>query len=266
MPEINKQRAPLVHLSNSIAGLSEAASRVGQYILANPEKVVRQTVAELAEFTHSGQASVVRLCRQLGFNGFSDFKLALMAELAATNQQSLTGNDSDENHGNALMQRLFASMKSTTYALDPVKMRKAAQLVINARRIDIFGSGVSGIVAQLVAYRLMRLGLPAQAFQDPVLAHEVMTGVDKSCVALVISESGLTMETVEFLRIARSVNAKSIALTGRVNSPVANAADLVLLAVPVEPLTFGGDISPAISKIYLAEMLATYITEALHHQ
>ena len=71
MPEINKQRAPLVHLSNVIAGLSEAASRVGQYILANPEKVVRQTVAELAEFTHSGQASVVRLCRQLGFNGFS---------------------------------------------------------------------------------------------------------------------------------------------------------------------------------------------------
>ena len=50
MPEINKQRAPLVHLSNSIAGLSEAASRVGQYILGNPEKVVRQTVAELAGF------------------------------------------------------------------------------------------------------------------------------------------------------------------------------------------------------------------------
>jgi len=268
MPEINKQRAPLVHLSNVIAGLSEAASRVGQYILANPEKVVRQTVAELAEFTHSGQASVVRLCRQLGFNGFSDFKLALMAELAATNQQSLTekGNDNDQNHSNALMLRLFASMKSTTFALDPAKMRKAAQYIVKARRIDIFGSGVSGIVAQLVAYRLMRLGLPAQAFQDPVLAHEVMTGVDKSCVALVISESGLTMETVEFLKIARSVNAKSIAVTGRVNSPVAKAADLVLLAVPVEPLTYGGDISPAIAKIYLAEMLATYIAEALHRK
>mgnify|MGYP000983709960 CR=1 FL=1 len=189
-----------------------------------------------------------------------------MAELAATNQQSLTGKDNDESHSNALMQRLFSSMKSTTYALDPAKMRKAAQYIVKARRIDIFGSGVSGIVAQLVAYRLMRLGLPAQAFQDPVLAHEVMTGVDKSCVALVISESGLTIETVEFLKIARSANAKSIAVTGRVNSPVAKAADLVLLAVPVEPLTYGGDISPAISKIYLAEMLATYIAEALHRK
>ncbi|NLY64950.1 MAG: MurR/RpiR family transcriptional regulator [Alcaligenaceae bacterium] len=266
MPEINKQRAPLVHLSNSLAGLSDVASRVGQYILANPEKVVHQTVAELAEFTHSGQASVVRLCRQLGFNGFSDFKLALMAELATTSQQSLADSHHDDSHSNALMQRLVTSMQSTTFALDPAKMRKAAQYMVKARRIDIFGSGVSGIVAQLVAYRLMRLGLPAQAFQDPVLAHEVMTGVDKSCVALVISESGLTMETVEFLKIARSVNAKSIAVTGRVNSPVAKAADLVLLAVPVEPLTYGGDISPAIAKVYLAEMLATYITEALHQK
>lgn len=264
MSDLNKPIAPLVNLGNTIASLSEVSSRIGKYVLANPEKVVHQSLAELAEFTHSGQASVVRLCRQIGFKGFSDFKLALMAELTAIHHQSLDDSDHEQGSGNALLQRLTDSMKSTTYALDPETMRKAAQYMVKARRINIFGSGISGIVAQLIAYRLMRLGLAAQAFQDAVLAHEVMTGIDESCVALVVSESGMTIETVDFLKSARLANAKSIALTGRVNSPVAKTADLALLAVPVDPLTYGGDISPAISKIYLAEMLANYVSEALH--
>lgn len=265
MPDLNKQKAPLVNLSNTITGLSEVSSRIGQYILANPEKVVHQSVAELAEFTHSGQASVVRLCHQLGFKGFSDFKLALMAELTTINHQALSTNEHEQGHANALLHRLITSMQSTTFALDARKMREAADYMINARRINIFGAGISGIVAQLIAYRLMRLGLTAQAFQDAVLAHEVMTGIDESCVALVVSESGLTRETVDFLKSARLANAKSIAFTGRINSPVAKAADLALLAVPVEPLTYGGDITPAISKIYLVEMLAGYIAEAQHN-
>jgi len=263
MPDTYKQRAPLVHLRNSIDSMSETLARVGQYVLANPEKVVRQSVSELAEFARSGQASVVRFCRQLGFEGFSDFKLALMAELASSDRPASSERDEEERL-RTLVQALTLSMENTAFALDRDRLAAVAECLMGARRIDIFGSGISGIVAQLVAYRLMRLGLPAQAFQDPVLAHEVMTGVDKSCVALAVSESGITLDTVEFLRRARSAGAVTIAVTGRVNSPVAHEADLVLLAVPVVPLTVGGDISSAVAKIFLAEALARAIAHFQH--
>ncbi len=259
--EQNEQKAPLVHLANAIGAMSEVSSRVGQYILANPEKVVRQTVADLAEITHSGQASVLRVCHQLGFTGFSQFKLALMAELATNEHSNTTGSQNEEDRHAALSQRLARSMQKTAYALPEGQLQTIAALMVKARRISIFGSGISGLVSQLVSYRLMRLGLPAQAFQDPVLAHEVMTNVDKNCVALGISESGVTLDTVEFLKRARSAGAKTIVITGRINSPVSQAADLSLLAVPIEPLTIGGDISPAISKIYLVEMLAAAIAD-----
>jgi len=261
MTILNKQKAPLVHLANAIGAMSEVSSRVGQYVLANPEKVVRQTVAELAEYTHSGQASVLRLCRQLGFKGFSDFKLALMAELAATERNGAVDNGNEEDRYNALVSRLSLSMQKTASALHAERVLAIALHIAKARRIFLFGSGISGLVSPLAAYRLMRLGLPAQAFQDPVLAHEVMTDIDKNCVALGISESGVTLDTVEFLKRARAAGAKTIAITGRVNSPVAQAADLVLLAVPIEPLTIGGDVSPAISKIYLIELLAMAIAD-----
>lgn len=264
MSMLNEQKAPLVHLANAIGTMSEVSSRVGQYVLANPEKVVHQTVAELAEYTHSGQASVLRLCRQLGFKGFSDFKLALMAELAANEHSAATDSDNEADRYSALLRRLTLSMQKTAYALNAEQLLAIAVHMVKARRISVFGSGISGLVSQLVSYRLMRLGLPAQAFQDPVLAHEVMTDVDKYCVALGISESGVTLDTVEFLKRARSAGAKTIAITGRVNSPVAQAADLVLLAVPIEPLTIGGDISPAISKIYLVELLAMAIADLSH--
>ncbi len=261
MTVLNEQKAPLVHLANAIGAMSEVSSRVGQYVLANPEKVVRQTVAELAENTHSGQASVLRVCRQLGFKGFSDFKLALMAELAANELSATTDIGNEEDRYRTLLRRLTLSMQKTAYALSAEQLLAIAVHMVKARRISVFGSGISGLVSQLVSYRLMRLGLPAQAFQDPILAHEVMTDVDKHCVALGISESGVTLHTVEFLKRARAAGASTIAITGRINSPVAQAADLVLLAVPIEPLTIGGDISPAISKIYLVELLAMAIAD-----
>ena len=71
----------LVRLQEDFDLLPNALARIAKYILENPEKVLHQSVAELGEFAGSGEASILRLCRQIGFSGFRDFKLALAAEI-----------------------------------------------------------------------------------------------------------------------------------------------------------------------------------------
>ncbi|WP_454856800.1 ATP-binding cassette domain-containing protein [Rhizobium binxianense] len=71
----------LDRLQQDLDGLPNALARIAKYILENPEKVLHQSVAELGEFSGSGEASIVRLCRHIGFAGFRDFKLALAAEV-----------------------------------------------------------------------------------------------------------------------------------------------------------------------------------------
>ena len=62
--------------------LPSALARVAQYIVENPDMAVHLSLGELSARAQSGQASVVRLCRELGFSGFKAFKLALAADLA----------------------------------------------------------------------------------------------------------------------------------------------------------------------------------------
>lgn len=242
-------------MRQAIDRMPDALSRIGKYILDNPERVVRSSLAELAVLAQSGDASVVRFCKHLGYAGYRDLKIALTAELAIQRTVRLK-RVSNIGGLTPLATRLSSAINSTAQNLDPdLLLRLAAQLK-KSRRIDIFGAGISGIVAEMAAYRLMRVGLIAQAFQDATLAHEVITTFDASCVAIGISEMGLTPDTIRFLSGARAAGAFTLAITVRANSPLTQSADAVLLAVAVDPPPIGGEMTAVPAKILVLEALA----------
>lgn len=248
----------LPRLRQAIEDMPEALSRIGKYILDNPERVVRSSLAELAVLAQSGEASVVRFCRHLGYAGYRDLKIALTAELASQRTARLM-RVSNAGGLEPLATRLGDAINNTARHLDPDLLLRLAVQLKKSRRIDIFGVGISGIVAEMVAYRLMRVGLIAQAFQDATLAHEVITRFDSSCVAIGISEIGLTPDTVRFLAGARAAGAFTLAITGRTSSPLTQQADAVLLAVATDPPPIGGEMTAVPAKILVVEALAAAI-------
>jgi DNA-binding MurR/RpiR family transcriptional regulator len=64
------------------ASLTNAERRVAEVVLANPQLVAFGTVAELAEGSGSGAATVVRLATKLGFEGFSALQASVQQDLA----------------------------------------------------------------------------------------------------------------------------------------------------------------------------------------
>lgn len=253
----DETEAILERLQREIESLPNALARIAKYIIENPEKVLRQSVAELCEFSGSGEASIVRLCRHVGFSGFRDFKLALAAELgrhpvpAHSAQGDVNVDVGLRSLHDAIVQTLGTAYKRS----DPAGLVAVADALSGARRIDLFGAGVSGIIAELLAYRLLRFGLTAQAFRDRNMAHEVASGLGPDCVAIGLSESGLTAETVQFLKAARSTGAGTIAITNRAKSPVGEAAHMSLQAASVPGRTIGGAISSAPGKIFVIESI-----------
>lgn len=245
----------LPRVRRAIDEMPEALSRIGKYVMDNPDKVARSSLAELAVLAQSGEASVVRFCKQLGYDGFRDLKIALTAELAS--QRSVRQRRAARGGGlEPLASKLNEAIRETAQHVDSDLLVSLAARLKQSRRIDVFGAGISGIVAELVAYRLMRVGLVAQAFQDATLAHEVLTTFDASCVAIGISETGITPDTVRFLSGARAAGAFTLAITARPNSPLAQHADAVLVAVSVDPPPIGGEITAVPAKILLTEALA----------
>jgi DNA-binding MurR/RpiR family transcriptional regulator len=246
-------------LRDRLERLPSALARIAHYVLENPEKTIRHSVQELGEFSGSGEASVLRLCRQIGFEGFREFKLALTAELA----RASGFHQHRDVPGDVAIQRLHGSMAhalETTYGRVAVSAYEAAAAdIARARRIDIYGAGVSGMIGEMLAYRLLRLGLAAQAFRDANLAHEVTSGLNADCVVVAVSESGVTSQTVSFVKLAKTQGAPAVALTTRPNSPVARRSDHVLLTASVIAPMTGGLISAVIGMTLATEILALEI-------
>jgi len=252
----------LSRIRAAIDTMPDALSRIGKYVLDNPDKVLRSSLDEVAAYAQSGQASVIRFCRTLGYEGFADFKLNLAADLARDPDSDLNGGaDANRTRLGRLAVRLSESVHGTARSLNQEGLYDLARHLKASRRIDVFGGGISGMVATMLAYRLSRVGLVARAYQDAILAHEVMVNLDNQCIAIGVSETGVTPPTLQFLQAAGAAGAVTVALTARATSPLARCADLVVLTVPMDPPPAAGEITAAVAKIFVVEALASILVK-----
>ncbi|MER9594170.1 MurR/RpiR family transcriptional regulator [Mesorhizobium sp. M0244] len=238
-------------LQEDIDHLPNALARIAKYILENPEKVLHHSVAELGAFSGSGEASIVRLCRQIGFSGFRDFKLALAGEIGRPSTIPKSRDAALQSLHETMAQNLGIAHGNT----DLETLEKVGAALAASRRVDLYGAGMSGITAELLAYRLLRVGLTALAFRNANMAHEVANGLGSGCVAIGFSISGLSLDTVQFLKSARSAGAVTIAITNRARSPLGEAADFTLLASGLHDRPIGGTLTPMVGKIFVIESL-----------
>lgn len=249
-------RGVLAEIQAAMREMPDALSRIGGYIVGQPEAAIRASMAELALQCGSGEASIVRFCRQMGFASFRDLKIALASDIAYQR--------SDQTRGSSdLADRMIAALRSTADTVSEADLKRVGGRLAAARHIDVFGSGVSGIVAELYAYRFSRLGLVARAFQDPVVVEEVAGARGGGSVAIAISETGLTLPAERFMAQARSAGAFTAAVSGRRFDALDDLCDVVLIATPVSPPPQRGEMSPVAAKLFICDLLAQEIALAL---
>lgn len=257
----------LTRLRASLDDLSPVFKRVAQYVLDHPDQAIYHSVTELAEATHSSEGSIIRFCQDLGYSGLQEFKLTLAVELSPR-QRGGDGRAVEPSHAN-LMGRLAhhaaAAMNDTTNLYEPETFQDVARRLVSARRVDVYGVGASGVVAQYYAYKLLRLGLTVQAFTDLHLGAMSASNLRGDCVAIGVSSSGSTVDTLQALKAARDAGAYTVAVTNRMKSPLAKVADRNLLASPPESPLTGGDVFAKIGQLLVLEALVQLMGESDAH-
>ncbi|TIL82139.1 MAG: SIS domain-containing protein, partial [Mesorhizobium sp.] len=113
-----------------------------------------------------------------------------------------------------------------------------------ARRVELFGTGPSSVCADILAMRLICLGFPAHCSGSATVSHALARGLGSLSLAIGISSRGHTVETKDFLAIARETGAYTIAITTRVDCPIARTADEVVLFTSAEAWPQAGSESP----------------------
>lgn len=260
--------------------LHEALRRIADTVLGDPQAAADLSIAQLAEAAGSSPASVVRLCRDLGFTGYREFRFALRADLAYSHgRDARHASRADLGHlqrdidpaddlAEVVAKVAFADSRAVTETAERVDLGELAAItdaIAGARRIATFGVGASGFAATDLQQKLSRIGLWAAAYTD---AHEGLPAaalLDSEDVAVGISHGGDTVDVVDALRIAGGAGARTVGLSNTPGSPVVRIADHSLLTAAQESPFRSGATASRLAQLALVDIIFVAVAQR-HHE
>jgi RpiR family transcriptional regulator, carbohydrate utilization regulator len=255
----------LDRIKASLSSLAPAEQRVGKLVLADPRAFANLPVSELSDRAHVSKPTVVRFCRSMGYDGLSDFKLKLAGSVSEGVPFIHRSVDVDDKVGDILVKVIdntvaaFLKYRNDASSFAIEKAAEALTDTYNKRgRIEFFGVGNSGIVAQDAQHKFFRLGVTSIAYSDGHMQVMSASTLGPGDCVVVISNSGRTRDLMDACDIARKNGATTIVLTAS-GSPLASAGNIHLSADHPE----GYDrYSPMVSRLLhllIIDILATTV-------
>ncbi|PIT74115.1 MurR/RpiR family transcriptional regulator [Limnohabitans sp. G3-2] len=262
----------LERIKASLPSLAPAEQRVGKLVLADPRAFANLPVTELADRAHVSKPTVVRFCRSVGYDGLSDFKLKLagsVSEGVPFIHRSVDVDDKTSDIAVKVIDNTVAAFlkyrnDASSFALEHAAQALAATQKTN-RRIEFYGVGNSGIVAQDAQHKFFRLGVNAIAYSDGHMQVMSASMLKPGDCAVIISNSGRTRDLMDACDIAKKQGATTIVITAS-GSPLASAGHIHLTADHPE----GYDkYSPMVSRLLhllIIDILATTVALRMGEQ
>lgn len=235
-------------------GLSRQEAAVAEAILECPDAVLQLSVSVLAEKAGVSQPTVIRFCRSVGCEGFTDLKLKLAQSLAPGLpyvSADVDAADPPEQYGTKIFDAAIRALTAARQELQPTRVEEAVQALNKAGRILIVGLGGSAAIAQDAAHKLSRFPLPCQAVSDPLLARMLMVGMSPRDVLLAISNTGRTTGVLELVALAREQGIPVIALT----APESLLAQSATVALEIQPAEDAEVFTPMASRLVQLAMI-----------
>lgn len=213
--------------------LTAKEKQLADYILSNYEKIVAMSVGELSANAGVVKSVVIRCCKTLGFSGYSEFKIALAAELAKNKNFNYVPYISPKDNTGDVLDKIFSAniktLHDTADRIDREVLSGLVEKLYSAKNIYIYGVGTSAGIVNDFQYRLMQLGYTAFCFTDVPSMKVSTMNIKSGDIAIGISNSGRTIATVDTLRLAGEQGAVTACITSHADSPITNASDYPLV-------------------------------------
>ena len=198
--------------------LSKGQKKIANAVLNDYDKVAYLTAAKLGTLVGVSESTVVRFADELGFEGYSQFQLAVQ-ELVRI---KLTPNQRIE----------ITKIKHTLERLDRKAFINAVDSIISARTIYITGARSSEPIARHLSYNLSLI-FDNVKFIVPTSSSEVfeqMYSIGEEDVVIAFSFPRYSSKMINGIKFAKQKNAKVVVFTDSDVSPLVEFADCVLIA------------------------------------
>lgn len=221
------------------------------------QDVIYLSITEFAEKVGLAEATVLRFCRALGFNGYHEFKIHLA--------QADKKNEFEKADGLEYISNIVQDYQDAIYNcrknLSAESINLATNLIFNAKHVCCFGAGNSYLAALELHNRLMKMGIYTQCEHDSHMQSILCSTCGEEDVLIVFSVSGQTKDTLEVASLAKYCGMKVIAITCSGKTPLMRYADLVIamdsMECPAEP----GAVTSRVMQLFIVNVLCVSVRQ-----
>lgn len=231
-----------------IQKLNDLEMLVYDYIIKNKQIVTFMTIRELAEAVHVSTSTVIRFCKKMDCDGYSEFRVKFKMFLNEEKDQN-TKADVEE------LQHYFKSMDAPSQER---QLEDAAEMIRRARRVIFVGIGTSGILGKYGARFFSNVGKFTQSIDDPY--YPIQEDMLENTVIIALSVTGETEEIIRMIHEFKQHNCKILSITNKNSSTLAKISDKNL-SYFVSEQKVGRDlnITTQVPVLFLIETLAKRI-------
>lgn len=216
-------------IKSRIHEFTKSEVRIAECIINEPYHVIDISISEFASLTKTSDATIIRFCHRLGLSGFYQLKIKLANELG--NQGMIVGESAENTDLVSLFWSKIQNYILTLSAnINQGTVLECVNYIMTANIIHIGGWGNTGTISADFAHRLTRFGLRTFTSDIPEYSMRSLAACTPDSLYIAISHSGLSIHIVDSLKLAKSLNIKTILISNAPNSPASRYADLKLFA------------------------------------
>lgn len=224
-------------LSSKIPEFSKGHRKIAEFILSHYDKAAFMTASKLGDCVGVSESTVVRFATELGYDGYPELQKVLQEEMRTrlTAVQRIEVSVDRFGHDEIFKSVLLHDMdriRRTLEETSPETFSKAVSMIVGASRIYIMGIRSSASLASFLGYyfKLMLPNVTVIETGSRSELYEQLMHMSKDDVLIGISFPRYSKQTVHALTYAQNIGAKSIAVTDRIDSPIAQKASIALFA------------------------------------
>lgn len=231
---------------------------IAEFLLAQTSGISTLSTSELAELTHTSKATIIRLCQKLGSSSYREFQQTLEKELlelqrinARLSTEPIHGDSTYDDVVQILPALYEEAISSATMSLDKKNIYRAVQRIRQAKKVNLYGSGITYSIAQLSAFKFSTLGIDCGTYSG-LNEHGIMA--DRHPEEKVVIIFSLTGGNPNMIYIAKWLKKRNYYILGIGGDAKAGLAELCsdYIALPMEKNVLGAEVMKAFTLINYA--------------
>lgn len=231
-----------------IATFNDLEMLIYKYVMQHKEKVIYMRIRDLADEAHVSTSTIMRFCRKLNCEGFSEFKVKL--KLAMDEKR-----DTPIKSGQHVVAEFLERTQNENFTS---KLEDAVDAISKANHVYFIGIGSSGTLAEYGARYFSSLGTFSTYLKDwytPIHANL------NNSITIALSVSGENQFTISHIHKLKDKNSKILSITNNGQSTIAKISDKNVSYYVSEEFFETSNITTQIPVIFILEELARRVYE-----